>query len=89
MQADLILANDSPVDAIDGAYREALMKAKDYPNKFYELRTACGFAQHYINTDRAREARELLRSACESVTEPCEIHDFAAAKELLSQLGAS
>ena len=89
MQADLILANDSPVDAIDGAYREALMKAKDYPNKFYELRTACGFAQHYINTDRAKEARELLRSACKSVTEPCEVHDFVVSKNLLSKLGES
>ncbi len=82
-----MLANDVPVDAIDGAYREALAKAKGYPNKFYEIRTACGFAQHYIGTGREREARELLRSACESVTEPCEIHDFVAAKELLSQLG--
>ncbi len=89
VQADLMLANGVPVDAIDGAYREALAKARDYPNKFYETRTACGFAQHYISTGRAGEARELLRSACESVTEPCEIHDFVAAKELLSQLGTS
>ena len=81
-----MLANDVPVDAIDGAYREALAKAKDYPNKFYEIRTACGSARHYTSTGRASEARELLRSACESVMEPCEIHDFVAAQELLAQL---
>ena len=82
-----MLANRTPVDAIDGAYLDALQKARDYPNKFYELRAACGLARHYKSTGRVREARELLQSVCEPVIEPCEIPDFAAAKNLLSQLG--
>jgi len=89
VRADLMLANEASTDSVDGAYREALMKAKDYPNKFYELRSACGFAQHYISTGRAKEACELLSSACESVTEPCDNPDFVAAKNLLSQQGES
>jgi len=87
VQADLMLACDASVDSIDSAYREALEKARNYPNKIYELRAACGFAQHYKSTGRVREARELLQTACESVIEPCEIHDFVVAKELLKQLG--
>jgi len=87
VRADLMLACDAPVDSVDSAYREALAKARNYPNKFYELRAACGFAQHYKSTGRVREARELLQTACESVIEPCEIHDFVVAKELLKQLG--
>ena len=87
VQADLMLACDASVDNVDSAYREALEKARNYPNKVYELRAACGFAQHYKNTGRVREARALLQTACESVIEPCEIHDFVIAKELLKRLG--
>jgi tetratricopeptide (TPR) repeat protein len=87
VQADLMLACNASVDSVDCAYREALGKARNYPNKVYELRAACGFAQHYKNTGRVREARELLHTACESVIEPCEIHDFVIAKELLKRLG--
>jgi len=88
LQADLMLACDAPLDDIDKAYLVALEKARDYPNKFYELRTTCGFAQHYRNTDRPEEAQKLLLSACDSVIEPCEIQDFVAAKNLLSQLSS-
>ena len=86
VRADLMLACDASVDSVDSAYREALEKARNYPNKVYELRAACGLAQHYTSTGRVREARELLQTACESVIEPCEIHDFVVAKELLKQL---
>jgi len=84
--ADLMLVGDAPAESIDMAFCEALQKARDYPNKFYELRTACSLAQHYNNTGRTNEARELLQSVCESVIEPCEIHDFVTATKLLSQL---
>ena len=87
VQADLMLACDASVDSVDSAYREALEKARNYPNKIYELRAARGLAQHYKNTNRDSEARELLRSACGSVVEPCEIHDYVAANELLNQPG--
>ncbi len=86
VQADLMLASDAPVDSIDEAYSKALAKARDYPNKVYELRSACGLARHYMHTGRAIEARDLLRATCETVAEPCGILDFAVAKELLSQL---
>jgi class 3 adenylate cyclase/tetratricopeptide (TPR) repeat protein len=85
LQAESILASAAPVDAVDRAYLEALQMARDYPNKFYELRTVCGLARHYKNTGRIGEASELLRTTCETVVEPCEIHDFIAAKQLLSQ----
>ena len=85
LQADLMLASNAPVDDIDRAYLEALDSARNQPNKYYELRTACGLAKHYKNTERVQAARELLQSVCESVTEPCEMHDYLAAKDLLSQ----
>ena len=80
-----MLASDAAVDDIDSAYLEALGSARNYPNKCYELRTACRLAQHYKNTERAQVARELLQSVCGSVTESCEIHDYLAAKNLLAQ----
>jgi hypothetical protein len=86
LQADLLVASSAPVDTIDQAYLEALEKARGYPNKVYELRTACGLAEHYKRSGRAQQAAELIRSTCATVSEPCEIPDFVAARDLLSQI---
>ncbi|MFT5505626.1 MAG: hypothetical protein ACI8XC_003348, partial [Gammaproteobacteria bacterium] len=86
VNADLIRASGAPADVIDKAYCEALEKARTYPNKYYELRTCCGFAEHYENTGRTVEARGLLTAICDSITDPIEIPDLIAAKTLLSRL---
>jgi len=85
LQAELLLATDASEDRIDGAYREALDKARNYPNKIYELRAAHRLAQHFKSTGRDQEARDLLQAVCESVADPCEIPDYLSAKEMLQQ----
>ena len=81
-----MLFSEAPVETINEAYRQALVKAKDYGNKVYEFRAAFGFAQYCIAADRAQEVRVLLQSTFESVTEFGECRDLVAAKNLLRQL---
>ena len=86
VDADVMKASNASPEAIEDSYRLALEAARAYPNKLYELRTACGLARYWIDKGRPEAAAKLLRTVSESVTEPREIHDLLEAKALLSQL---
>ena len=87
MHGEALLAQ-APANAqkTEAEYRRAMEIAAQQSNRAIELRTATSLAKLLAQTDRNREARELLTPIYRAFTEGFDRPDLLAAKAMLAEL---
>ena len=83
-----LLLRQGHIEDAAGAYRTALLMAREQEAKFWELRAAASLARLGRDQGRGAEARDLLLPVYGWFTEGLDTPDLKAAKQLLDELGS-
>jgi class 3 adenylate cyclase/predicted ATPase len=88
VRAALLLARGDPGEAAEAALRQSLAAAQEQGAKGPELQAAIALAEHLIERDQQKAARDLLAPVCDWFTEGFDTPDLKDAKALLDALDA-
>ena len=83
-----LLLRQGHIEDAAGAYRTALLMAREQEAKFWELRAAASLARLGRDQGNGAEARDLLLPVYGWFTEGLDTPDLKAAKQLLDELGS-